>query len=63
MIGTILLAAVINLSSANPRYFETADGKPWIPVGCNICFDRLQHRRSIVVRVPADAVEGVVRPH
>jgi len=32
---------VINVSKANPRYFETADGKPWIPVGCNICFDRL----------------------
>ena len=34
------LARVV-VSPTNPRYFETADGKPWIPVGCNICFDRL----------------------
>ena len=40
MIGAILLAAVVQVSSTNPRYFETADGKPWIPIGCNICFDR-----------------------
>ena len=31
----------VEISKANPRYFETADGKPWIPIGCNICFDRL----------------------
>ncbi len=31
----------IEVSQRNPRYFETADGKPWIPIGCNICFDRL----------------------
>ena len=41
MIGCLLLAAVVNVSPANPRYFEDADGKPWIPIGCNICFDRL----------------------
>ena len=40
MIGAILLAAVVQVSSTNPRYFETADGKPWTPIGCNICFDR-----------------------
>lgn len=32
------LARVV-VSPSNPRYFETTDGKPWIPVGCNICFD------------------------
>ena len=32
---------VVDVSKAHPRYFETVDGKPWIPVGCNICFDRL----------------------
>jgi len=31
----------IDVSRENPRYFETSDGKVWIPVGCNICFDRL----------------------
>ncbi|MCQ2391184.1 MAG: hypothetical protein MJ240_07155 [Kiritimatiellae bacterium] len=41
LIATALLAAVINVSSTTPRYFETSDGKPWIPIGCNICFDRL----------------------
>ena len=40
-IATLLLAAVVNVSPTNPRYFETANGKPWIPIGCNICFDRL----------------------
>ena len=39
MVGALLLAAVVNVSSAHPRYFETADGKPWIPIGCNICYD------------------------
>ena len=58
MIASLLLAAVVNVSSANPRYFETADGKPWIPIGCNICFDRLYDGAT-----HGDAVEGVVRPH
>lgn len=31
----------VDRAKGNPRYFETADGKPWIPIGCNICFDRL----------------------
>lgn len=46
MIVTLLLAAIINVSSSNPRYFETADGKPWIPIGCNICFDRVVYEPS-----------------
>jgi len=48
ILSTLVLAGVasegrciINVSKANPRYFETVDGKPWIPVGFNICFDRL----------------------
>lgn len=32
---------IIKVSEKNPRYFETAAGKTWIPIGCNICFDRL----------------------
>lgn len=32
---------VVEIAERNPRYFETTDGKPWIPIGCNICFDRL----------------------
>lgn len=31
----------IGVSEKAPRYFETAEGRGWIPVGCNICFDRL----------------------
>ncbi len=46
MFCAFLLAAVINVSPTNPRYFETADGKPWIPIGCNLCFDRLEHEGS-----------------
>ena len=36
-------AGEIHLSAASsaPRYFATPDGKGWIPVGMNICFDRL----------------------
>lgn len=41
MIAPLILAAVIQVSPSNPRYFETEDGKPWVPIGCNICFDRL----------------------
>ena len=31
----------VRVSARNPRYFETADGQTWVPVGCNVCFDRL----------------------
>ena len=31
----------IDVSPAAPRYFCTEDGRAWIPIGCNICFDRL----------------------
>lgn len=34
------IVASVFVSAQNPRYFEE-DGKAWIPVGCNICFDRL----------------------
>ena len=33
---------IIEISRENPRYFvDGRTGKTWIPVGCNICFDRL----------------------
>ena len=32
---------VIQVSTTHPRYFEDATGKTWVPIGCNICFDRL----------------------
>ena len=31
----------VDVSQSAPRYFQTDDGRPWIPIGCNICFDRL----------------------
>ena len=46
MMGELLLAAIINVSPTNPRYFERADGKAWIPIGCNICFDRQYDGRN-----------------
>ena len=50
----ILAAAVISLSllagterfvdvsKVDCRYLSDASGKTWIPIGCNICFDRLE---------------------
>ena len=32
---------VIQVSTTHPRYLEDATGKTWVPIGCNICFDRL----------------------
>lgn len=33
---------VISISREHPRYFvDGSSGKTWIPIGCNICFDRL----------------------
>ena len=32
---------IVSASPSAPRYFETSDGRGWIPVGMNICFDRL----------------------
>lgn len=32
----------VQVSATNPRYFETTDGKPFIPIGPNICFPRAQ---------------------
>ncbi|MGN0851761.1 MAG: hypothetical protein ACI4Q3_00100 [Kiritimatiellia bacterium] len=31
---------VVEVAKDHPRYFESA-GATWIPIGCNICFDRL----------------------
>ena len=36
----VALLASISVSLAEPRYFADDHGKVWIPVGCNICFDR-----------------------
>ena len=52
--GNLFLAAIINVSAANPRYFETADGKPWIPVGCNICFDHHDEETHDIATVRAN---------
>ena len=30
----------IGLSQADSRYFADGTGRTWIPIGCNICFDR-----------------------
>ena len=30
----------IAVSAVDPRYFADETGKTWIPIGCNICFDR-----------------------
>ena len=32
----------VDASPADPRYLATGDGKTWLPIGCNICFDRLE---------------------
>lgn len=32
---------VVEVSRTHPRYYEDASGKTWVPIGCNICFDRL----------------------
>ena len=54
--GTVLVAVVllsvwntvalaeqrfVDVSGDAPNYFQTDDGCAWIPVGCNICFERL----------------------
>ena len=85
MIFSLLLAAAVNVSPTNPRYFETADGKlpetlanecvpfrsctldcylPWEDRRVSVRAPQLPpFKRSIVVRVPTSAVEGVVRPN
>ncbi len=43
VLGTSALAEkrFVDVSPDAPGYFQTDDGRAWIPVGCNICFDRL----------------------
>lgn len=36
----MLCLAAIGISSVDPRYFADESGKTWVPIGCNICFDR-----------------------
>lgn len=43
LISEIALAGRIGVSQTCPRYFADESGKTWIPIGCNICFDRLEN--------------------
>ncbi len=36
----------IGVSSKCPRYFADEKGATWIPIGCNICFDRSQNNSA-----------------
>ena len=31
----------LDVSKVDPRYFMDADGRTFVPVGCNICFPRM----------------------
>lgn len=37
---SLLMAATIGISPVDSRYFADENGKTWVPIGCNICFDR-----------------------
>ena len=37
---SLIVAAAIGISPVDPHYFADENGKTWIPIGCNICFDR-----------------------
>ena len=46
LLATLSTAALaeqrfVDVSPDAPSYFQTGDGRAWIPVGCNICFERL----------------------
>ena len=46
LLATLSTAALaeqrfVDVSPDAPSYFQTDDGRAWIPVGCNICFERL----------------------
>ena len=34
------LLAAVAVSLCDPHYFADENGRTWVPVGCNICFDR-----------------------
>jgi len=60
MLNSLLLAAVINVSPTYPRYFETADGRPWIPVGCNISFCGVKDQsEATLMKVRADMLKWI----
>ena len=40
---SLIIAAAIGISPVDPHYFADESGKTWIPVGCNICFDRYKN--------------------
>ncbi|MFM8337902.1 MAG: twin-arginine translocation signal domain-containing protein, partial [Opitutaceae bacterium] len=33
-------AGPVRVSRRDPRYLETADGRPFVPIGLNLCFPR-----------------------
>ena len=35
------LPLFISAAGSAPRYFADASGRSWVPIGCNLCFDRL----------------------
>lgn len=39
----------IRVSRVNPAYFEYSDGKPFIPVGPNICWERFEKEETAVL--------------
>ena len=43
----------VDVSKVDCRYLADADGKTWVPIGCNICFDRLE-RPTIEARALFD---------
>ena len=44
MMNSLLLAAIstfVGVSETDPHYFQTREGKTWVPIGMNICFERM----------------------
>ena len=41
-LGAWAEAKFVDVSKVDPHYFADAAGKTWLPIGCNICFDRLE---------------------
>lgn len=42
MLSALAGTRFIDVSTVDSRYFAYADGRTFVPVGCNICFDRLE---------------------
>lgn len=41
----------IRISERNPNYFEYSDGKPYIPIGPNICWERFEKDETKVIEL------------